>query len=214
MGNSNLDLKVRVKVKKLDKIEYDAVMNVWRACMLFFERELRKMNDRGKLSTNTLRKIANNIDFTELVRLNLNSIPESDRMKLVKLDEVSEALQRMQNLPRLKPEQQTYVNSYASQNQQLKAYTQYEKPREVPTNKFSDYSLSDSNISPPDQQIKQSIQKNETEIHDVDQDQKKEDTLQEHLKLLQKDTATAVVELRRMMYENLQRLRQSLKDDE
>ena len=89
MVKTNIDVKVHFKGKGVEVEEYELIMNSWRACMLFFERELRKLNNKGKISNETLKKIANKLDFTELLRLSFLSIKDNERMRLVKLDVLS-----------------------------------------------------------------------------------------------------------------------------
>lgn len=243
-----LDLKVRVKVKKVDPFEWDLVMNVWRSCMLFFERELRKLSDNGKLSKLTLYKIADGYDFTDLLRMRFRTLSDDERMRLVKLEEVSEALQRVRGLSELQEQpqsqQQELLNAVIEsptplplQSQQSPGLTShstsYESTMRSYTEEQPSFTISPggSGFTPqqppaqpqPTQFLDQTAPRNEDipsqgtpspvptrpEINVTDPP---EVSVQEHLDLLEKNTASAVIELRRMMYTNLQKLKKQLDD--
>ena len=57
MVKTTININTKVKVKDIEIEEYEKIMNVWRACMLFFEREIRKLHDRTELTTETLQQI-------------------------------------------------------------------------------------------------------------------------------------------------------------
>ena len=46
MVKTAININTQVKVKNIELEEYEKIMDVWRACMLFFEREVRKLHDR------------------------------------------------------------------------------------------------------------------------------------------------------------------------
>lgn len=236
-----LDLKVRVKVKKVDPFEWDLVMNVWRSCMLFFERELRKLSDNGKLSKQTLYKIADGYDFTDLLRMRFRTFSDDERMRLVKLEEVSEALQRVRGLSELQEQpqsqQQDLLNAVIESSTPLSLQSQqspeYESTMRTYTEEQPSFAISPggSGFAPqqppaqpqPAQFLDQTAPRNEDipsqgtpspiptrpEINVTDPP---EVSVQEHLDLLEKNTASAVIELRRMMYTNLQKLKKQLDD--
>ena len=49
MVKTAINIKTHIKVKNIEVEEYEKIMNVWRACMLFFEREIRKLHDKEEL---------------------------------------------------------------------------------------------------------------------------------------------------------------------
>ncbi len=236
-----IELKVRVKVKNVDPFEYDLVMDVWRACMLFFERELRKMSDNGNLSKKTLYKIADGYDFTDLLRLNFETIRDDKRTRLVKLDEVSEAFQRVRNLPELLPHQQDIVNAVVEppidipqtgtipdqyRNESIRQNVEQTAKFQLPSNQpqsREQLQIQTYNTNP---NLQNQSETQPRIIQDPSSNQATSDkrklpselqeppdiSVQEHLDILEKNTATAVVELRRMMYNNLQKLKERLED--
>ena len=199
MVKTTIDINTKVKVKNIEVEEYEKIMNVWRACMLFFEREIRKMHDKEELSTETLQKVANNVDFTELLRMNFLSIKDQERMRLVKLTEVAEAIQRVQQVSNqqiIEPtpdDQSVYVTKedFISEYSTTQELDNQEYPS-ILTNSLK--SILNKEIPIEDN--------SRPEIHTKD-----------HLKVLQRNTASSVVELRKMMYLNIQKIRQALSDE-
>ncbi|MHA2366065.1 MAG: hypothetical protein ACXAC7_19050 [Candidatus Hodarchaeales archaeon] len=246
-----IDLKVRVRVSKVDLHEWDLVMNIWRACMLFFERELRKLADNGMLSRDTLHRIADKYDFSDLLRLSFRTLPDSERTRLVKLEEVSDAIQRVRDIPDLRSQQPELIDSVvefpeSSQQQAPDTYQPVKEPfppESYPTStqpslfsgfqEESDFGRQPSFASsrgiqqdpfaapPPaqpeidfriQQPVEQPMPAPEQPTIPSATDLQPNITVQDHLDQLQKNTASAVVELRRMMYNNLQKLKRELED--
>lgn len=210
MVKTNINLKVRIKVKNVEVNEYELIMNTWRACMLFFERELRILNDKQKLSKETLLKISHNIDFTELLRTNFLSISDHNRMRLVKLDEVADAIQRIQNpnivyqSEKLQVIEKENLNYVMNQEKESLDLDQSELEPEISIR----IPNTDSNLEKKkniDEFKVEKMQLNELRMPNIDAN--------EHSKILQRNTASAVVELRKMMYSNLQKIRNTLKEE-
>ena len=134
MVKTTINIKTRMKVKNIEIEEYEKIMDVWRACMLFFEREIRKLHDKGEISDDSLRKVAKNIDFTELLRMTFLSINNQDRMRLVKLKEVAEAIQRVQQLSKHELQEFDYDSSqtYVYNEQPISDYQQYDTISNIP----------------------------------------------------------------------------------
>ena len=200
MVKTTININTKVKVKDIEIEEYEKIMNVWRACMLFFEREIRKLHDRTELTTETLQKVAKNIDFTELLRTNFLSIPDQERMRLVKLKEVAEAIQKVQQLSEHEiqeiqtnqPYQYPVSDSYQTEFQGDNYQATPPEPSEPVINPIS------------------SILKQENQLGDQN---RPEINVKDHLKVLQRNTASSVIELRKMMYQNIQKIRQTLFDE-
>lgn len=201
MVKTAINIKTHIKVKNIEVEEYEMIMNVWRACMLFFEREIRKLNDKGELSMETLQKVAGNIDFTELLRMNFLSIKDTDRMRLVKLTEVAEAIQKVQNLST--PQMQEYVSEeYISEPMASSEESIYSS--------IGDYNYQEDQSQIAEINPIRSILTQEPPSEEMD---RPEIRAKDHLKVLQRNTASSVIELRKMMYQNIQKIRQALSDE-
>ena len=201
MVKTAININTQVKVKNIELEEYEKIMDVWRACMLFFEREIRRLHDREEISTPTLRKLADHMDFTELLRMTFLSIQDDQRMRLVKLKEVAEAIQRVQQVS--EPEYYEYSNeptpeSYTTQE----AYVDYQQQAGFSTVNPEPIQ---NEVNPISSILAQNAQLNEKT--------KPEINVKDHLKVLQRNTASSVIELRKMMYQNIQKIRQSLSED-
>lgn len=201
MVKTTININTRIKVKNIEIDEYERILNVWRACMLFFEREIRKLHDREEITTETLRKVADNIDFTELLRMNFVSIPDQERMRLVKLSEVAEAIQRVQQLSSQEIEQ---INSEATPSQNL--YDEY-NPEYQQSIELSELHQQNNEqvINPASSILQQADKGSNLERPQIN--------VKEHLNVLQRNTASSVIELRKMMYQNIQKIRQTLSDE-
>ena len=201
MVKTTINIKTRMKVKNIEIEEYEKIMDVWRACMLFFEREVRKLHDKGEISDDSLRKVAHNIDFTELLRMTFLSINDQDRMRLVKLKEVAEAIQRVQQLSKHELQEFDYESSsaYAYNKQTISDYQQYNTGSNIPEQEQIEQINPISSILHQDNQIGE-ISRPEINV-------------KEHLNILQRNTASSVVELRKLMYQNIQKIRQTLTDE-
>ena len=208
MVKTNIDVKVHFKAKNAEVEEFELVMNTWRACMLFFEREMRKLNSKGKLSQDTLAKISKKLDFTDLLRLSFLSIKGNERMRLVKLDEVAEAIQKVQNFTH---------GQVAQEPVPKRAYQVKEKYSPQPT--ITEQPISPIPANPVPQVHQQEISSllaqseenlvfNESNYDSVAQFSKPD--INSHASVLQRNTASAVIELRKMMYDNLQKIRNTL----
>ena len=200
MVKTAININTKVKVKDIEIEEYEKIMNVWRACMLFFEREIRKLHDRNDLSTETLQKVAKNIDFTELLRMTFISIPDQDRMRLVKLKEVAEAIQKVQQLSEYEiqefqsdvPYPYSTTDNYQAEFQEYDYTGAPQESNEPVINPISSILQQDNNIA----------DQSRPEIN-----------VKDHLKVLQRNTSTSVIELRKMMFQNIQKIRQTLSDE-
>ncbi len=201
MVKTIVNINTRIKVKNIEVDEYEKIMNVWRACMLFFEREIRKLHDREELSTETLRKVADNIDFTELLRMTFLSIPDQERMRLVKLKEVAEAIQRVQQLSSLELHE---ISSEQSQSETIPADYIPEYQQSIELSELSQQQ-GDQLINPASSILQQSDQ--------FEYQERPQINVKDHLKILQRNTASSVIELRKMMYQNIQKIRQTLSDE-
>jgi hypothetical protein len=208
MVKTNIDVKVHFKAKNVDIEEYELIMNTWRACMLFFERELRKLNDKGKLSTDTLRKISKNLDFTELLRLSFLSIKNEDRMRLVKLDEVAEAIQRVQKLFNTQATPVTRVPPQTTTQEKIFAQPMQQEPEIAHAIPQEQQYAKREETTPLITQSKTNLDFNDPDYDSVKEFDKPD--INVHTNILQRNTASAVVELRKMMYENLQKIRNTL----
>ena len=200
MVKTAIDINTKIKVKNIEVEEYEKIMNVWRACMLFFEREIRKLNDRNELTPETLKKVSSNIDFTELLRMNFLSIKDLDRMRLVKLTEVAEAIQKVQQMSLQQYEEtigEPYSNSFASDV----VVPEYESINNV--------SPSAETFAPDTNPISNILNQDQSSENELPNEIRAKD----HLKILQRNTASSVVELRKLMYQNIQKIRQTLTDE-
>ena len=178
----NINEKVAIKAKNLPKIEYEAVMDAYRASMLFFEKELRKLRDRKTISTETLKSIAKHIDLSELIHLKFSTL---EPMKLVKMSDVQRVVQEFnqsthspqipQGPIRQNPPPTTIAFTSAPQQPQYDQQQDIQPPTIGQT-------------SPLPQPIS-------------------EKTILPTQPLSAKDTATAVMELRKLMIENLKKFK-------
>ena len=201
MVKTAINIKTHIKAKNIEVEEYEKIMNVWRACMLFFERELRKLHDKEELTTETLQKVADKIDFTELLRMNFLSIKDSERMRLVKLTEVAEAIQKVQSLSNQQIQDMAMEESYIQPTTSVD-YSEYQTlagSQEFEQNPQLDVENPIKSI------LSQNIQN--------DEDNRPEIRVKDHLRVLQRNTASSVVELRKMMFQNIQKIRQALSDE-
>jgi hypothetical protein len=200
MVKTTINIRTNIKAKNIEIEEYELVMNVWRASMLFFEREIRKLHDKERISTSTLEKLAEKIDFTELLRMTFLSIKDSDRMRLVKLAEVAEAIQRVQQIPQPKLHDVIETNEHFIEENEPIIFPE----QEVQFN-FNDQGtqeLFENSIKSILNQPIPDENQNALEIKAKD-----------HLNVLQRNTASSVIELRKMMYMNIQKIRQTLSED-
>ena len=201
MVKTTININTKIKVKNIEVEEYEKIMNVWRACMLFFEREIRKLHDRDEISTPTLRKVADNIDFTELLRMTFLSIQDDERMRLVKLKEVAEAIQRVQQLS-AQELQELNVDQATSDITIQENYPEFQQSEQITTIEQQNVM---SEVNPISSILQQNDQMPEQEKPDIN--------VKDHLKVLQRNTASSVIELRKMMYQNIQKIRQTLLEE-
>ena len=199
MVKTAIDINTKIKVKNIEVEEYEKIMNVWRACMLFFEREIRKLNDRNELTSETLKKLSSNIDFTELLRMNFLSIKDPDRMRLVKLTEVAEAIQKVQQMS---------VQQYEETSGE--PYSNFASDAGVPAyENINNVSTSAETLTSDTNPISNILNQNQSNENELPNEIRSKD----HLKILQRNTASSVVELRKLMYQNIQKIRQTLSDE-
>ncbi len=201
MVKTTININTKIKVKNIEVEEYEKIMNVWRACMLFFEREIRKLHDRDEISAPTLRKVADNIDFTELLRMTFLSIQDDERMRLVKLKEVAEAIQRVQQLS-AQELQELNVDQATSDITIQENYPEFQQSEQITTIEQQNVM---SEVNPISSILRQNDQMPEQEKPDIN--------VKDHLKVLQRNTASSVIELRKMMYQNIQKIRQTLLEE-
>ena len=202
MVKTSIDIKTKLKAKNIEAEEYEKIMNVWRACMLFFEREIRKLNDRSEISSETLRKIVNHIDFTDLLRMNFLSIKDQDRMRIVKLSEVAEAIQKVQQMY-LQQSSDIEGEAYQVGSMNEFSYPEYENIDQS-TNNSENYNIQ-GEINPISNILNQEVPNDNEKVPEIH--------AKDHLQILQRNTASSVVELRRLMYQNIQKIREALSDE-
>lgn len=201
MVKTSININTQVKAKNIEVEEYEKIMDVWRACMLFFEREIRRLHDRKEISTPTLRKLADRMDFTELLRMTFLSIQDDERMRLVKLKEVAEAIQRVQQL----------------EEHEVYEYSNEPVPEAIGTQEtYVDYQQQTgfSNVNQEPIQNEANPISSILEQHDqLNEQTKPEINVKDHLRVLQRNTASSVIELRKMMYQNIQKIKQTLSEE-
>lgn len=187
--------KITLKAKNISKTEYEAIMDAFRASMLFFEKELRKIKDRRTISDETLKAITKKLDLSELTRLKFSTL---ETMKLVKMTDVKRVVQEFS------------LSSNQSSNQ-----TSPEPPRlntQAPPETMS-YIPSQATVQPFDMAnpiLKQpSVAPKTPGFSSVEEPPRNLLTSQP---MSAKDTATAVAELRKLMIENLKRFKQKYQE--
>lgn len=71
----NLEINVKIKIKKMPIDEYEAIMKPYRRNLLQFEKSLRQLADQGVISYKILDEFSNKFNFIELQRLKF-AIPD------------------------------------------------------------------------------------------------------------------------------------------
>jgi hypothetical protein len=191
----SINEKVVLKTKNISKIEYEAIMDAFRASMLFFEKELRKIKDRRTISDNTLKNITKKLDLSELTRLKFSTL---ESMKLVKMTDVKRVVQE-----------------FSQQSPQPSSQTSPEPPKlgSQPPPSTVSYTPTQTNVKSYNQ-----VQSAQTQLPNVPQTpgfnsiQEPQKNLLTSQPMSAKDTATAVAELRKLMIENLKRFKQKYQE--
>ena len=193
MEKFNIDEKVIIKAKNLPKTEYEAIMDVYRASMLFFEKEMRKLNDRDAISSETLKSVTKKLDFSELPHLQFSTL---EPIKLVKMTQVQQVIQE-----------------FAPQTQYFQTpATQQIADQPIPPTKISFSSGTPSapiGYQPPPNKEQTTYQQNSLPQPIIGESNKQ---IMPTTPLSAKDTATAVMELRKLMIENLKKFKQKYQD--
>ena len=69
----NIEIKAKIILKKMPKVEYEAIMIPYKRLMLQFERNLRQLADNGVISFSIVDKFTKEFNFAELQRLHFDS---------------------------------------------------------------------------------------------------------------------------------------------
>jgi hypothetical protein len=191
----NINEKVTLKTKNIPKTEYEAVLDAFRASMLFFEKELRKLRDRRAIDDETLRMITKKLDLSELTRLKFTTL---EPMKLVKMIDVKRVVQEFSQ----------QMGSTSSQTVPEPPKLSSQPP---PTN------ISFSSTRTPIKPIEQDpyIQKQPSgppQTLGFDSVEEPPRNILPSQPMSAKDTATAVAELRKLMIENLKKFKQKYQE--
>lgn len=241
----NLNQKVKLTAKNLSNIEYEGIMNVWRASMLFFEKELRKLSDKKVVGEKTFRQLVKNIDFSELSRTKFDTI--SEPMKVVKMEDVNRVmgemaqgrlgsgeipvdplkLGRSSSRPPLNADYSPFKSSptpFPEPSTSASLFSGSTRSN-VPNMQTSSNSFSEPKISPiPPPTNIPNPPSTFSSLPNMPVDQNVSPALssspqntltpEDHRTMLAKDTATAVMELRKLMLANLQKFKQQFKEQE
>ena len=242
----NINEKVKLSAKNLSNIEYEGIMNVWRASMLFFEKELRKLSDKKVVGEKTFRQLVKNIDFTELSRIKFDTI--SEPMKVVKMEDVNRVMGEMAQgrldtgeipIDPLKLGRPSSRPTISSDLDRLKSsLSSFPVSSTTPPPPVSSSirplasTISSASNLPSSQPTIPSIPINTAATPTIPSAAKSDThseqnsnlssplnvssnlTPEDHRTMLAKDTATAVMELRKMMLANLQKFKQQFKEHE
>jgi hypothetical protein len=191
----NINEKVILKTKNISKTEYEAILDAFRASMLFFEKELRKIRDRRSISDETLKAITKRLDLSELTRLKFSTL---EPMKLVKMTDVKRVVQEFSQPP---------AQNLAQTVPEPPKLSSQPPPETVP------YSPTQSSVQPYNQassvQNQPSVISKTPGFSSVEEPQR---NLLTNQPMSAKDTATAVAELRKLMIENLKRFKQKYQE--
>ena len=157
---------VKIKANTQNNIEYEAILNIWRASLLFFEKELRKLKDRRTIGEGTFKELIENFDFTELSRMKFTT---TEPVKVVKIEDVTRVVREISD--------DSLVEQVASRP--IGAVPSFPFPPE------------EKHSIPASQDAKSKM---------LDDSPQKADAPK-------RDTASAVLELRKLMLENLKRFK-------
>ena len=69
----NLEIKVKINLKKMPVAEYEAIMVPYKRLMLQFEKTLRQLADNGVISFSIIDKFTKEFNFAELQRLHFSA---------------------------------------------------------------------------------------------------------------------------------------------
>ncbi|OLS23545.1 MAG: hypothetical protein HeimC3_24510 [Candidatus Heimdallarchaeota archaeon LC_3] len=191
----NINEKVVIKAKNIPTMEYEAIMDVYRASMLFFEKEMRKLRDRKAIRGETLKSITKKLDFSDLTHLQFSTL---EPIKLVKMTQVKQVIQEF--APLQQPFQSPVPLSPPSANQPLPPTKISFSSAPPPTN------MPYQSPSPEEQEMSSDTQLPKPIIEESNKH------ILPSTQLSAKDTATAVMELRKLMIENLKKFKQKYQD--
>ena len=125
----NLEIKVKIHLKKMPRAEYEAIMIPYKRLMLQFERTLRQLADNGVISFSIVDKFTKEFNFAEIQRLRFSQ-PEE-------MDPYQQARPAQQTPPAQVPQYQQPAQQPFAYNQQPATSRGFQQPQQPITPTFS-----------------------------------------------------------------------------
>jgi hypothetical protein len=113
----NLELKINIKLKKMPKAEYEAIMIPYKRLMLQFEKNLRQLADNGVISFSIVDEFTKKFNFGELQRLRFSTPEDQDLSLQGRTSQPAPIMQAPQyQAPQQTPPQASFAFNQPQQN--------------------------------------------------------------------------------------------------